>query len=64
LAGTLAGALNGADLLPEDWVTTMEAANRTRFSPVAEEMTAVALEIFEKDRARWDARRQAIEKLA
>jgi ADP-ribosylglycohydrolase len=63
LAGTLAGALRGAKALPQEWVATVEEANRTEFAPVAAVMTAVTREILAKDRERWQARADAMERL-
>jgi ADP-ribosylglycohydrolase len=63
MAGTLAGAMNGAAALPQDWVDRMEEANRTSFVPVAEEMTAVAQEMAARDQSRWRTRIQAMDHL-
>jgi hypothetical protein len=42
----------------------VEVANRTEFTPVAAEMTAVALETLAKDRERWQARVEAMDRLS
>lgn len=56
MGGALAGALHGETAVPRGWVDRVSTASRRDFRAVADELAAVALEVFERDRARWQRR--------
>ncbi len=56
MAGAIAGALNGSASVPERWISEVSRASRRDFSAVADGLAAVALEVLEKDRRRWQER--------
>lgn len=56
MGGAVAGALHGESVVPKAWVDRITEANRRNFRGVANELAAVAREVFERDRRRWQAR--------
>jgi ADP-ribosylglycohydrolase len=56
MAGAIAGALEGAGTIPPEWETQVSEASQIDLAGLAEELTAVAEEIFAADRERWRER--------
>ena len=52
MAGALAGALNGVDAIPSDWLTGVGRASRMDLEAPGRVMAGVATEIFEADMVR------------
>jgi ADP-ribosylglycohydrolase len=61
MAGSVTAALGGRDVIPSDWVTTIESASRIDLTAVGQQMAAAATEIARRDaeRAREHLRRIA-----
>lgn len=56
MGGAVAGALHGEGVVPHHWLTQVSRASQRDFAEVADALSAVANEIFERDRARWEQR--------
>lgn len=56
MGGAVAGALHGEGVVPHHWLTQVSRASQRDFAEVADTLSAVATEIFERDRARWEQR--------
>jgi ADP-ribosylglycohydrolase len=56
MAGAIAGALHGEAAVPRRWVDEVSRASRRDLRAVAAGLAAVAAEVLERDRARWEAR--------
>lgn len=56
MAGAIAGALEGAAAIPSEWEAQVSEAGRTDLAGLAAELTAVAEEMFARDRERWAQR--------
>lgn len=56
MACGLAGALRGADAIPAELRTASNEANRRDFAEIARTFHHTAMEILDKDRARWNRR--------
>lgn len=63
MGGAIAGALGGVNTVPADWRETVSTANVKDFETPALALADVALELFEKDRTRWQAREGAFGQL-
>ncbi|WP_323446353.1 ADP-ribosylglycohydrolase family protein [Streptomyces yaizuensis] len=59
MAGALAGALGGADAVPAAWAKAVAEASRVDLHAPARELTAVAQEVFRRDRERRRAHEAA-----
>lgn len=64
MAGAIAGALHGVSAVPENWRRDVAAASRLDLEAPGRTMAAVAVEVFEADRARRQARDAAFATLA
>ena len=56
MAGAIAGALEGAEAIPSEWEAQVSEAGRIDLAGLAAELTAVAEEMFARDRDRWAQR--------
>jgi len=56
IAGSIAGALEGAGGIPSEWERTVSDASRIDLAGLAAELTSVAEEIHAGDRERWSRR--------
>lgn len=56
MAGAIAGALEGAEAIPSEWEAQVSEAGRIDLAGLAAELTAVAEEMFARDRERWAQR--------
>ncbi|MFI8928438.1 ADP-ribosylglycohydrolase family protein [Streptomyces sp. NPDC053474] len=63
MSGALAGALRGEAAVPPDWAKRVAEASRLDLHAPARALTAVAEEVFAKDRARRRAHEQAFASL-
>ena len=63
MGGALAGALGGAEAVRRDWIEEISTASRIDIEEAGREMAAVAVEIFERDAARHEARARAMSAL-
>ena len=52
MAGAVAAALGGREVIPTDWVSTIESASRVDLTAVGHQMAAVATEIARRDAER------------
>ncbi|MBA0051013.1 ADP-ribosylglycohydrolase family protein [Streptomyces sp. AJS327] len=64
MGGALAGALYGADTVPEEWSTEVARASRLDLRGPAERLSAVAREVFERDARRRRAHETAFAALS
>ncbi len=60
MGGALAGALGGTGVLRRDWVDDVSAASRIDVEEAGRTMAAVAVELFERDAGRHEARAQVM----
>ena len=63
MGGALAGALGGVEAVRRDWIEEISTASRIDIEEAGREMAAVAVEIFERDAARHEARARAMSAL-
>lgn len=56
MAGAIAGALEGAEAIPSELEAQVSEAGRIDLAGLAAELTAVAEEVFARDRERWAQR--------
>jgi len=63
MGGALAGALGGVEAVRRDWIEEISTASRIDIEEPGREMAAVAVEIFERDGARHEARARAMSAL-
>ncbi|MCT2584814.1 ADP-ribosylglycohydrolase family protein [Actinophytocola gossypii] len=56
MGGSIAGALGGRGVVPDEWVTDVGEASRMDVTATGPTMAAVAKEIWAKDRERFDRR--------
>lgn len=56
MAGAIAGALHGLQVVPGHWLERVSGASRRDFIAVADDLAAVAREVRQKDAARWQER--------
>ena len=63
MGGAIAGALGGSEAVRRDWVEEISTASRIDIEEAGREMAAVAVEIFERDAARHEARARAMSAL-
>lgn len=56
MAGSIAGALGGAAVVPTEWSDEISAASRLDVTASGAVMASVARDVWEKDRARFDQR--------
>lgn len=56
MGGSLAGALHGETVVPRDLAARVSSASRRDFRAVADDLAAIAIEVFARDKERWEAR--------
>jgi len=56
MGGSIAGALHGETAVPRAWAERVSSASRRDFRAVADGLAAVAKEVFDHDRKRWERR--------
>lgn len=56
MGGLLAGALAGEGAVPSRWLARVSEASRRDFQSIADDLTAVAQEVFEQDKTQWQKR--------
>lgn len=64
MGGAVAGALHGETAVPHPWITRISKASRRNFAEVADALSAVATEIFERDQRRWELRAKRFPRMA
>jgi ADP-ribosylglycohydrolase len=62
MGGAIAGSLHGEKAIPKTWLRKVSEASRRNFQPLADSLAAVATEVFEQDRKRWEERAQRFPK--
>ena len=63
MAGAICGGLGGSDVVPSDWLTTIETNSRIDITASAEQLAGIAFHVLGVDRARLVARAAQIEKM-
>jgi len=63
MAGSVAAALGGREVIPEDWIATIEAASRVDLTAVGHQMAAAATQIAHRDAQRAQAHLRRIAEL-
>ncbi|WP_323101320.1 ADP-ribosylglycohydrolase family protein [Intrasporangium sp. YIM S08009] len=63
MAGAVCGGLGGADVVPSEWLTTIETNSRMDVTASADQLAGIAYRVLEGDRARHLARAAQIDTL-
>lgn len=56
MGGSLAGALGGETVVPQRWLQRVSKASRRDFASIADDLAAVAQEVFAQDAEHWQCR--------
>ena len=59
MAGAIAGALHGAGAIRDEWMATINSANRVDLAPLARDLTALTIKLQERQRDSAEARDKA-----
>jgi ADP-ribosylglycohydrolase len=64
MAGSIAGALGGISAVPAEWASAIASASRVDLHTPGHVLASVAVEVFERDRARFSARTAVVQRLS